>query len=337
LILFLEGNAMKGTSVTSPVPVDKSLKDDRLNAEGEACADSNQSVKTLETAAKAREADSKTATDKAANEKDSNIDQLKQDATKQAAVAVSAREQADAAWEAASALYSFDFYLDPALVAATDSKDAWTPVLRKPWVQEKLVISTGPTTGAWPSDIAISLKRLSFTFLAAWAVLFVVAIVVFIRFAISSDILRDAGTLPATAPAGSRKAFSLARTQMALWTLIVAASLAFIFMVTWNENTITNGVLVLIGISSGTTLLAAVADGTAPDPQPTQGFFTDLFTDGNGPTVHRYQMVLFTVILAIIFVVKVGVNLTMPEFDATLLGLMGISNGTYLGFKLQGK
>jgi len=46
---------------------------------------------------------------------------------------------------------------------------------------------------------------------------------------------------------------------------------------------------------------------------------------------------LFTVILAVIFVVKVGSSLAMPDFDATLLALMGISNGTYLGFKLQGK
>jgi hypothetical protein len=95
--------------------------------------------------------------------------------------------------------------------------------------------------------------------------------------------------------------------------------------------------LVLIGISSGTTLLAATADGTNPVPQATQGFFTDLLTDGTGPSFHRYQMVFFTVILAVIFVVKVCTNLGMPEFNTTLLGLMGISNGTYLGFKLQGR
>lgn len=33
----------------------------------------------------------------------------------------------------------------------------------------------------------------------------------------------------------------------------------------------------------------------------------------------------------------VGSSLAMPDFDSTLLALMGISNGTYLGFKLQGK
>jgi hypothetical protein len=56
-----------------------------------------------------------------------------------------------------------------------------------------------------------------------------------------------------------------------------------------------------------------------------------------GPSFHRYQMVLFTLIPAVIFVAKTASALVMPEFDTTLLGLMGISSGTYLGFKLQGK
>jgi hypothetical protein len=124
---------------------------------------------------------------------------------------------------------------------------------------------------------------------------------------------------------------------MAVWTFNVAAALVFIFMVTWNENSISSGVLILLGVSFGTTLLAAVSDGTDPTPRVSQGFLSDLLSDGTGPSFHRYQMVLFTVILVVIFVVKVATNLMMPEFDTTLLGLMGISNGTYLGFKLQGR
>jgi hypothetical protein len=96
-----------------------------------------------------------------------------------------------------------------------------------------------------------------------------------------------------------------------------------------------NGILVLIGISSGTTLLAATADGTNPVPQATQRFFTNLLTYSTGPAFHRYHMLIFIVILSVIFVIKVATNLGMPEFDATLLDLMGIANGTYLGFKLQ--
>ena len=49
--------------------------------------------------------------------------------------------------------------------------------------------------------------------------------------------------------------------------------------------------------------------------------------------LHRLQMLVWTVILGIVFVLKVLSNLAMPEFDATLLALMGISSGTYLGFK----
>lgn len=37
--------------------------------------------------------------------------------------------------------------------------------------------------------------------------------------------------------------------------------------------------------------------------------------------------------LGIMFISSVYNNLTMPEFSATLLGLMGISSGTYIGFK----
>ena len=37
------------------------------------------------------------------------------------------------------------------------------------------------------------------------------------------------------------------------------------------------------------------------------------------------------------FIGRVIDTLTMPTFDATLLALMGISSGTYIGFKLPNK
>jgi hypothetical protein len=51
-------------------------------------------------------------------------------------------------------------------------------------------------------------------------------------------------------------------------------------------------------------------------------------------TFHRFQIVVWTLILGIIFVSEVLTKLAMPVFDATLLSLMGISSGTYLGFKV---
>jgi len=64
------------------------------------------------------------------------------------------------------------------------------------------------------------------------------------------------------------------------------------------------------------------------------GPWTDLVTDANGPSFHRFQMIVWTFILGLLFLAGVYRNLAMPEFSGTLLALMGISAGTYLGFKV---
>jgi hypothetical protein len=66
-------------------------------------------------------------------------------------------------------------------------------------------------------------------------------------------------------------------------------------------------------------------------------FWTDLLSDENGISFHRFQIVVWTLVLAVIFVYRVIVHLAMPDFDTQLLGLMGISSGTYLGFKFPEK
>jgi len=63
------------------------------------------------------------------------------------------------------------------------------------------------------------------------------------------------------------------------------------------------------------------------------GFLRDLLSDGNGYSFHRFQIFAWTIVLGIIFVSSVYNSLSMPEFSTTLLGLMGISSGTYIGFK----
>jgi anti-sigma28 factor (negative regulator of flagellin synthesis) len=63
----------------------------------------------------------------------------------------------------------------------------------------------------------------------------------------------------------------------------------------------------------------------------------DLLTDGNGIALHRFQMLVWTLAMALIFLADVYGNLVMPVFDSTLLALMGISSGVYLGFKIPEK
>jgi hypothetical protein len=62
-------------------------------------------------------------------------------------------------------------------------------------------------------------------------------------------------------------------------------------------------------------------------------FFLDLLRERSTVDFHRFQMITWTLILGVVFVFGVVRQLAMPKFDPTLLILMGISNGTYLGFK----
>jgi hypothetical protein len=73
------------------------------------------------------------------------------------------------------------------------------------------------------------------------------------------------------------------------------------------------------------------------EPGPSKGFWRDICNDGNGVSFHRLQVVLWTLVLGVVFVYSVSEVMSMPEFPETLLTLMGISNGTYLGFKIPEK
>jgi len=63
------------------------------------------------------------------------------------------------------------------------------------------------------------------------------------------------------------------------------------------------------------------------------GFIRDILTDSTGYSFHRFQIFAWTIILGIIFISSVYNSLSMPDFSTTLLGLMGLSAGTYIGFK----
>src|SRR6185295_15908692 len=62
-----------------------------------------------------------------------------------------------------------------------------------------------------------------------------------------------------------------------------------------------------------------------------KGFLRDILSDSSGYSFHRFQIFAWTIVLGIIFIASVYNSLTMPEFSTTLLGLMGLSAGTYIG------
>ena len=62
--------------------------------------------------------------------------------------------------------------------------------------------------------------------------------------------------------------------------------------------------------------------------------YLDLITDRDGGTVlYRVQILAWTVVLGLVFLVGIYRDVSMPDFNATLLTLMAISGGSYIGFK----
>jgi len=235
--------------------------------------------------------------------------------------------------------------------------------------------------------------------LKAFLVAIVIAIIAFAFLAYYSDIIRETGDQPEE----GRKRYSLARTQMAWWSLIVLFSYSFIWWLTSDLTVLTSSVLALMGISMGTGLGSAVVDSSrrseqekrlsnmeedkdkvdaelmrleaektivdakvdaesaAPAkeqdfalkkakrdqlssdidelriklaPASSTNIVQDILSDDYGVSFHRFQIFAWTIVLTFIFVKTVWDGLAMPDFDATLLGLMGLSGGTYIGFKM---
>ena len=65
----------------------------------------------------------------------------------------------------------------------------------------------------------------------------------------------------------------------------------------------------------------------------TEGLRMDILSDANGVNFHRYQIAIWTLVLGIVFVCAVYRDLAMPQFSETLLGLMGLSAGTFVAMK----
>ncbi len=277
----------------------------------------------------------------------------------------------------------------------TDNLKAWRSVLARttlfaPNKMELAIALTGSLGRIAPRSIQLELVSNLRVYSAIG--LYAFLLFAFVIFARSSSIIRDTasrrrdGELP----------FSLARTQMAWWFFVVLGGFIYIWLVTGDYNTLTAGVLGLIGISSTTGLAAISMDTsnkgeaaiviqklkketaallaqikqlevvlaqTPPNalelnierdqklqrldeiaveqrtgssvriPMHNIPFVSDLLQGDQGISFHRFQLVAWTIVLGSIFGYSVFNELRMPELDATLLGLMGISSGTYVGFK----
>ena len=138
---------------------------------------------------------------------------------------------------------------------------------------------------------------------------------------------------PAT-PIGT---YSLARTQVALWIVLVLGGYLYLSFTLGHFNgLITEGILLLLGINGLATIASVGVGGDGSQKKyVSRSFLSDILGDEAGPSVHRLQAVAWTLVLAGIFIWNVIGNFRFVDFDPQLLILLGISQSMYVGLKYQ--
>ncbi|MEA2166379.1 MAG: hypothetical protein QOK37_4506 [Thermoanaerobaculia bacterium] len=222
------------------------------------------------------------------------------------------------------------------------NKDIWRQYLYDPLFDPyaTMHVSAGvrgdrPLRRVARANMALQLKKLYMdTWNKAFLVLLAFVGIALLFFARGSDMLREGAPID-----GVRQPYSLARAQMAFWFFLLVTGYVFVWLVTGERDSIAPSLLGLVGISAATALAAfAVTPSSERKPAATSGWWRDLVTDEKGVVaLDRFQVVVWTLVLGGIFLTSVLWDLTMPEFSATMLALMGISSGTYIGFKLPMK
>jgi len=215
-------------------------------------------------------------------------------------------------------------------------------------------------------DIALAAPGLAPYFLPLLAAILCIPVISLLDL----NVLRDPAPVPELR---DKMTFSLGRTQMLLWTVLVIGGWLFLYLTTKVLWSINDTALVLMGISGATAIGASSAGEFpaavktlvtehqaakqagmpgAPAARPlaaieadllaivgaSKGWLRDITSDNGLDTgLHRVQNLTFTLVLGIAFIVTVVTNLAMPAFPATALTLLGISGGAYVGFKFAAR
>lgn len=145
----------------------------------------------------------------------------------------------------------------------------------------------------------------------------------------------------------NRGKFSLAKVQLAIWTVIISCSYLYLQFAMGDCDTtnINQTALVLLGIAVGITATGKMIDNkeirnkhSRHQNAPSEGFFTDLLSDGNGISIHRFQHVIWIGVAMTIYLYKIYQTRSgcqLPELSNTLLALTGISSATFTVIRAQ--
>jgi hypothetical protein len=234
----------------------------------------------------------------------------------------------------------FTFYLERGDSAANQiTWDIIQQIVQKK-ITRNVKLSIG--TSLLPALPVKNDKATDFTFiiiyklgLIAFILVAVAMIYLLYRFR-KSQLFRSPGDANGIATANG--AYSLAKVQLAFWTVIIILCETYIWCITGVLPDLSASSLILLGLSVGTTALStAVGYANELKGQTSSGsFWKDIISDAAGvPSLHRVQMVIWTMLIGFYFVRQSWLHFSMPDISDNLLILMGISSGTYVAFKTQ--
>ncbi|MCB1189711.1 MAG: hypothetical protein H7A23_08965 [Leptospiraceae bacterium] len=139
--------------------------------------------------------------------------------------------------------------------------------------------------------------------------------------------------------------YSLSKFQAFSWTIVLVGS--YFYVAICHALFLRNGIipdfnpslLVLMGVSYGGLLGANALGKTKNERIDTEPELSNLICDGGMIDLSRLQLFCFTIISILIYLYTLyttNVLDGLPDLPPTLLGLLGVSQGGYLGGKVMG-
>ncbi|MBO9690721.1 hypothetical protein [Chryseobacterium sp.] len=149
----------------------------------------------------------------------------------------------------------------------------------------------------------------------------------------------------------TERPYSFARMQVFWWTMIILSCYLSFYIYTGFLVALTPSAVILLAGGLGVSILGDTMNQTQmkensnpvrlrhQDIKDSEGWLTDILSDGGGISIHRFQCLVFNLIFGIAFVFTFRDNVVAQifpflEFETWQLTLLGASAAGYLGFKL---
>jgi len=170
------------------------------------------------------------------------------------------------------------------------------------------------------------------------------------KYCIETTLCRDAGFSP-SGTVNNVKAlpYSYSRIQLFWWTMIILSCYTYFYGLTGTLAPLNPTSVILLGfgavVLAGSKLIDTRQQANTPAGQRIQdadathdSFITDIISDDYGPSIHRFQAVIFNIVFGMGFIsffisALYGHRYPFVDFSEWQFALIGISSATYLGMK----